>query len=119
MIPVPLWLLLAAGIAWAGSGGAAYLAGRSDGRALEQAAAAREGDIEQRATAAASRAAAEAIAAIEIRHVTVRQRVETEIRDRPVYRDCQHADRVLDDINEAITGQPARGRQLPAAGAAR
>lgn len=120
MIPIPLWILLAAVIAWGASAGGAYVYGRSDGRELEQATQLREADIEQRATNAASRAAAAAIANIEVKHVTVKQRVETEIRDRPVYRDCQHPDSVLRDINEALTGQPepTGDRELPAAGAA-
>lgn len=120
MIPIPIWILLAAVIAWCASAGGAYVYGRSDGRDLQQATQRREDDIESRATDAAIKAAAVAIANIEVKHVTVKQRVETEIRDRPVYRDCQHPAGVLRDINEALTGQPqpAGDRKLPSPDAA-
>ncbi|WP_374680440.1 hypothetical protein [Hydrocarboniphaga effusa] len=64
---------------------------------------------------AAQQGAAAAISAIEIKHTTIRQRVETQIREKPVYRDCRHEPGVLLDINEAITGrrEPAGGSELP------
>lgn len=66
----------------------------------------------------AQQGAAAAIGQLEIKHVTIRQQLETQIREKPVYRDCQHDAAVLRSINEAITGSadPAGGSQLPAAG---
>ena len=63
-------------------------------------------------------AAAQAIAQIEVKNVTVRQRTEKEFVDRPVYRDCVADERVLALTNEAITGEvvPAADGGLPAAG---
>jgi hypothetical protein len=67
--------------------------------------------------AAAQQGAADAISKIEIKQVTIRQAVETRIRDVPVYRDCRHAPGMLDSINAALTGQPAGDRVMPAASA--
>lgn len=67
--------------------------------------------------AAAQQGAANAISKIEVRNVTVRQAVETRIRDVPVYRDCRHAPGVLDNINAAITGKPAGDSVMPGASA--
>lgn len=115
MIPVPLSALLAAVIVWGASAGGAYYYGRTDGRAIETSAQARENKIAEAATQAAVLASAKAIAAIEVKNVTVKQRVETQIRDRPVYRDCAHDQRVLNDINRALTGaEPSGDRELPA-----
>lgn len=119
MTPVPLWALLAAVIAWLASTGGAYFYGRSDGRAIEAGTQARENKVAEVATQAAVLASAKAIAAIEVKNVTVKQRVETEIREKPVYRECVHDQRVLDDINRSLTGaEPAGDRELPAAGPA-
>lgn len=68
--------------------------------------------------AAAQQGAADAISKIEIKQVTIRQAIETRIRDVPVYRDCKHAPGMLDSINAALTGQPAGGGVMPAASAA-
>lgn len=69
------------------------------------------------ATEAAASAAAHAISQIEVRNVTIKQAVETRIREVPAYRDCRHAPGVLDNINAALTGQPAGDRVMPAASA--
>lgn len=66
---------------------------------------------------AAQQGAADAISKIEIKQVTIRQAIETRIRDVPVYRDCRHAPGMLDSINAALTGQPAGDRVMPAASA--
>lgn len=60
---------------------------------------------------------AQQIAAIEVKHITVRQQLETEIREKPVYRDCVASDRVLDLVNQAITGaESASGSVVPGVG---
>lgn len=104
MIPVPLWALLAAGLAWAASNAGAYWFGRSDGVALESGARAREERSEQRAIDAATVAAADAIASLKVRYVPIREKAEAVIREVPQYRDCVHDDRVLDAVNQALTG---------------
>jgi hypothetical protein len=66
------------------------------------------------AVQAMTEAAAKAIARIEVKNVTIRQRLETEIREKPVYRDCRMDADGLRLVNEAITGTaPAGDRELP------
>jgi uncharacterized protein (DUF849 family) len=112
------WVLLTAGLALAGAVGGAYIKGRSDGRAVEIAGRVTLEEVARTAREAAIAGAAEKIASIEVKHVTVRQQLETQIREKPVYRDCIADQRVLDTVNEAITGNTAAGSsELPAASA--
>ena len=99
--------------------GAAYLKGREDGRDSEQAQLAREASLVAVTRAVALRSAAEAIAQIQITHSTIRQAVEREIVEKPVYRDeCKHSDRVMQLINAALAGGVAPAdSQLPGADA--
>jgi len=62
---------------------------------------------------AAQQGAADAIAKIQITNTTIRQAIETRVREVPVYRDCKHDGRVLDDINRALRGEPAGQGKLP------
>lgn len=48
---------------------------------------------------------ADAISKIVVRNTTVQGRVETVVRDNPVYRDCVHAPDQLRNINEVLTGR--------------
>ena len=69
-------------------------------------------------TARASReAAATAISGIEVKNVRITQKLETEIREKPVYRDCVADDGVFALTNEAITGQESGDPGVPAPGA--
>ena len=49
-------------------------------------------------------ATAKEIAKIDVRNVTVRQKVETQIKEIPVYRDCKNTAEVMGTINEALAG---------------
>lgn len=91
----------------------AYAYGRYDGRQLAEAHQLQLDAVAKTAQEAASRSAAEAIAKIEVRHVTIRQEIQREILEKPVYRDCRHDDLGLSLVNEALHG-PAGGGQLPA-----
>lgn len=107
-----------AAIVLIGAGGGLYAWGRHDGRQLELAERATQDEIARVAADAAATAAAGAIAKIEVKHVTVRQQIEREILEKPVYRGCFADERVFELTNEAITGNPAaRSGELPAAGA--
>lgn len=66
---------------------------------------------------AALKAAAEAIAKIEVKNEKYIQPVRTEIRTNTVYRDCRHSDDSLRNLNALITGGDAGSRQdvVPAA----
>jgi hypothetical protein len=109
------YALLVGGIAFLAAVGGAGWQGYRMGRDAEIAAQARE----DRAVQAALKVTAEAIAAIEVKHVTIKQRAETEIREVPVYRDCRNTDVGLQLINAALTGtEPARGGLVPGTPAA-
>lgn len=73
----------------------------------------------QAGEAAALKAAAEAIAKIEVKSETHIQPVRTEIRTNTVYRDCQHSPDSLRHLNSLIAGEDAAGGGVPASGAAR
>lgn len=66
-------------------------------------------DVEQRAIAAAQRAAADAVKQIKVQNTTVRQEVIREIQTNPVYRDCEHSPEQLQRINDAITAGARSG----------
>ena len=106
------WLILAAVVALGASHTYAYVKGgtaRENSILAEQQ---RQDELVQKI----QQSTAQQIAAIEVKHVTVRQQLETQIREKPVYRDCIADQRVLDTVNEAITGHPASGNsELPAA----
>jgi hypothetical protein len=67
----------------------------------------------------AMKGAADAISKIVVRNTTVQGRVETIVRDNPVYRDCVHGPDQLRNINEALTGRAgsAGGGGVPGADA--
>jgi hypothetical protein len=114
------WLLLAAGTLWAGSLASTGWWMYERGKDSELATQAREDKAVAIASGAAASAAAGAISKLGVKHVTIRQRTDTVVREVPVYRECRHDQRVLDDINEARTGrraEPAGAGQLPAASA--
>lgn len=104
----------------AGSGIGGYVAGRSDGRALEAAEHAKVEDAIRKATDEVVRKTAEQISKIEVRNVTIRQKAETVTREIPVYRDCQHDPDGLRLINEALApgAEPVAGGELPRTDAA-
>lgn len=60
---------------------------------------------------------AKELARLEAQAQIVRERVIRETVERPVYRECAHSQRVLNDINAAITGQSASPGELPASSA--
>lgn len=74
-------------------------------------------ELIERAAQASREAAATAISAIEVKNVRITQKLETEIREKPVYRDCVADDSVLALTNEAITGQESGDPGVPASGA--
>ncbi|WBS00214.1 hypothetical protein OU994_18000 [Pseudoduganella sp. SL102] len=114
------WLLLGAGALWVASAACTFWYGTTVGRDGE---VARQAKLEKAITETrnlAMKGAADAIAKIVVRNTTVQGRVETIVRDNPVYRDCVHSPDQLRNINEAITGRAgsAGGGRLPGADAA-
>lgn len=117
MLALNPWLILGASLAAAAALCGSYVKGRNDGRAVEIAQRVTIEEVSRTAREASQQAAAEAIAKIEVKNVTIRQRLETEIREKPVYRDCIADERVLGTVNEAITGNLTTGSgELPTAG---
>ena len=95
--------------------GGCYVWGRHDGSTMASAASLREAQIVEQAITAAQAGAAREIAKLEIKHVTLQQRIERETREVPVYRDCRHSPAGLQSLNDALDPRPiATGdRQLP------
>lgn len=54
----------------------------------------------------ATEASTKAIAKIRTTQTTIKQEVQREIIEKPVYRDCLHDDGVVRNINSALSGQP-------------
>lgn len=110
------------GICWVASVAAAGWWAYGAGKDAEIASQAREDRYAAVAVQQAASATAAAISKIKVQHRTVRQEVEREIIERPVYRDplCSHSPEQLQRINAAITGraEPAGSGLVPPADAA-
>ena len=94
---------------------AAFFYGQEVG---EDAALAKQKTIEDVAQAVydkAQSATAEAIAAMEIKNVTITQPIRTEVRTRTVYAECKHTPDGVRALNAAIVGraEPVGGGELP------
>lgn len=98
-------LLIAAALAFVLATGGAYIKGRGDGTSIAKADQAEVLETVRKARAEAQLGAAEAIAAITVKHTTIRQTLEKEIHEKPVYRDCLHPADQLQRINTALTGR--------------
>lgn len=77
------------------------------GRAAERADAAEQTAALIATRTAAVEGAASAISAIKIESRTIVQRTREITRNVPAYRDCQHDQRVRDDINRQLRGAGA------------
>lgn len=118
------WAIVGTLVLWGASlaGTAAWFYGA--GQDAEIATQAKLDSTRQETRALAAEAAASAIAAIEVRHVTIRQKLERVVQEREVFRDCRSgpdAVRLLNDspgVARAASGSGSGG-ELPAAGSAR
>jgi hypothetical protein len=105
------WAALAALVLWVASIGGSYWYGTSVGKASEIARVAEIKQAIEDTREAAKQGAASEIAKIKVRNTTVQGKVETIIRDNPVYRDCRHSDDAMRLLNESLTGkQSGAGR---------
>jgi len=82
-----------------------YIKGRGDGQRIAKADQAEVLEFARKVRDESQRAAAEAIARIEIKQTTIRQTLEKEIHEKPVYVACSHDADSLQRINAAITGR--------------
>ena len=114
------WILLALVVGWGASVGTAFFYGEGVGRDMEIAAQAREDRATQLAIDTTNRTVAEAISKIQVKNTTIRQTLEKEIHERPVFRDCRSgpdAMRLLNDTVSAPSAASAPGAgKLPATG---
>jgi len=110
-------LLALLGMSLSFAAGTWYGTGLGEDR--EYAKRAREDALVTQVRETSERAAADAIAKIKPRNVTIQQEIQREIETRTEYRDCRHGPGGMQLINEALTGrpQPAGGGQLPGADA--
>jgi hypothetical protein len=115
MLPLSVWSAKYKWVAILIALGACYAWGRHDGSALAEADVLRENALVERAFAASQAGAAAEIAKLEIKHVTLQQRIERETREVPVYRDCRHSPDGLRSLNDALENRTVApdDRQLP------
>jgi hypothetical protein len=117
------WAILAAVLLVGALTGGAYRQGRADGEAKIEAQQAREDAIAAKASDAAASAIAAAIPKITVKHQTIRQELEKEIHENPVYlrAECDTGPGSLQRFNAAIPGArpdaPPDQGALPASGA--
>lgn len=101
------YVILGVVVLWGGSVGGAFWYGTGVGENKVIAKQAKDNELVLETRKAAQLGAADAIAQIKITNTTVRGKVETIIRDNPVYRDvtCRHDAIGMQYINEALTGR--------------
>jgi hypothetical protein len=100
----------------------AYIAGRHDGRSLAEGEAAVAERIAGQAAQASRESSAKAIAQITVRHTTIQNQLEREVRNVPVYTspDCRLTPDGMRHLNASIAGGQEPGSpELPASGASR
>lgn len=117
------WLLLALVIGWGASVGGAFFYGEGVGRDMEIAGQAREDKARLDVIVAVDQAVAKNLGSIQVKNTTIRQTLEKEIHERPVFRDCRSGDAALRMLNDTVgaaapASAPGTG-QLPASGPAR
>jgi hypothetical protein len=95
--------------------GGAYYKGRVDGIDIQAGRNAKVQEIIDSTRVAAIEAAAQEIAKIEVKHVTIRQNLQKEIVKEPVYLECKHTPDGLRYLNQALTNskEPAASGVVP------
>lgn len=116
------WVLLGCVLGAVALSGGAYWQGRQDGKSECLAETMRDEAVAQIASDAAASAAAAAISQITVTHRTIRQELQRDIVEKPVYRDpdCRTGADSLRRFNSAIPGAAQPGAdpgQLPASDA--
>lgn len=90
-----------------------YFYGEHNGSIKEHARQMDEAKLVQDVQEAANLSAAKAIANIEVKNTTIKQEVQREILEKPVYRECRHDAIGLSLINAALTGtEPVGNSEL-------
>lgn len=107
------WLLLAGLVAALSIVTGVYLKGREDGKAVIIASQAKALAAQQAMVAAELRSIGTNLSKLKVEHKTIHARVERETRIVTDYSRCNHTDSVFNDINQALTGEPVSGGELP------
>lgn len=106
MTEARLAVYLLALLALLGGGGYAGWTARDWKAAADERKEQRAVALVTQARAEAAAGAADAIAKLEPKLVTLKERVTREVIEKPVYRECVHSPDGLRDINAALTAQP-------------
>lgn len=116
MIPLNVFAIVVVSLMLVGFGGTmgGFFYGNHIGKALERGDRMEDDALIEKVSKAAQLAAGEAIAGITVKHTTIRQQADKEIRENTIYRDCSHSDGMWRRINEAYGAVGARGGELPA-----
>ncbi len=94
---------------------ALFGAGVWTGTEWEQGQEAKREKVAQAAKDAALQAAAAEIAKVDVRYVTINRKLEKEVHEKTVYRDCRHSPDALRLLNDALENrEPAGDSKLPA-----
>lgn len=117
------YVLLAIALFYVGSLGAVGYKAYETGIEHQLASEKKDREAYEKGRDAALEAAATAIAKIDVKQVTIRQRAETITREVPVYTDCHNTADAMRVLNDALAApgkeQPADNGKLPGAGPAR
>lgn len=98
------WAALAAMVIWVASIGGSYWYGNSVGKDSEIAGQAKIKQAIEDTRKVVQQGVAREIAKIKIKHTTIQGKLETVVRDNPVYRDCRHDPGTLRLLNDALEG---------------
>ena len=110
---------LIAGVAGLGLAVGTYFYGRNDGSQIEKAKHLEAAAVVEAARDAMIQAAAESIQKIEVRHQTIRQEVQREVIEKPVFRECRNTPdsfRLLNDALQNRQPEPPDSGILPTPG---
>ncbi len=111
------YVILALVLMVVGAGGSGYLKGRLDQKNATIAAQTKQRTLNE----AIERGVAEGVSQIKVQHTTVRQKLETIVRENTHYVDCRHDPAALGLLNDLLTGEvtkPVGDRVVPKADAA-
>ena len=115
MLGLNPWLILGLVVALGIAIGSAYYRGREDGKAVIIASQARALSEQQAIVAAELREIGTNLAALKPVNRTIIQKVEREIIEKPVFRDCRSGDLSVQQFNAIVEGSPdsTRDGELP------
>lgn len=104
------WVILGGVLVWVASIAGSYAYGTDVGKTGEIARVAELKQAMEETREQAKLGAADAIAKNKVKHTVIQGKVQTIIKDVPVYRDCEHTDDAFRLLNDAITGKSGTGR---------